>query len=76
MKMKADKETDKLFKHHFVATSKEFHQLMMEIDDQQVSMTKKKAQKLSLLRTQIKIRKIFLGKKLRLYLLIWENNEL
>ena len=49
MKMKADKETDELFKHHLVATSKELHQLLMEIDDQQVSMTKKKAQKLSLL---------------------------
>ena len=66
MKMKADKETDELFKHHLVATSKELRQLMMEIDDQQVSMTKKKAQKLSLLRTQIKIRKKVLGQKIHI----------
>lgn len=66
MKMKAHKETDELVKQHLITTSKELHQLITKIDDQQVSMTKKRTQKLSLLRTQINIRKKVLRQKIQI----------
>ena len=48
IKTKAQIEIDKLSQQHVIATSKELHQF-------QVSKSKKRTQKLSLLRTQVKV---------------------
>ena len=57
IKMKLQKESDHLSKNHLVATAEELHELMCEIEESNASASKKKAQKLSLLKQQVKTRK-------------------
>ena len=64
--MKTQIETDKLSQNHLIATSKELYQIMKEIEESQISASKKRAQKLSVLKTQINIRKKVLGQKIRI----------
>ena len=59
LKRKTQKEKDGLSQLHLIRTSQELLQALEEIDTQSVSATKKRAQKLSLLKTQIKISKKF-----------------
>ena len=54
IKMKLQKESDHLSKNHLVATAEELHKLMCEIEESDASASKKKAQKLSLLKQQVK----------------------
>ena len=57
LKQKARQEKDELLKHHLITTAEELHQVLLSIDANSMSAQKKKAQKTSLLKTQVKIRK-------------------
>ena len=63
-KKKATLEKDKLSKLHLITSSEELHQLLNEIDISSNTTSKKKSQKLSLLRTQINIRKKVLSQNI------------
>lgn len=66
LKKKATLEKDKLSKLHLITSSEELHQLLSEIDISSNTTSKKKAQKLSLLRTQINIRRKVLGQDIHI----------
>lgn len=61
MKKKVTLERDKLSKLHLITSCGELYQLLDEIDTSNSTISKKKTQKLSLLRTQVNIRKKVLG---------------
>ena len=65
MKVKTQ-ESDHLAKEHLVSTAKELQDLIYEIEESDISTSKKKAQKLSLLRRQVNIRKKVLGQKINI----------
>ena len=66
MKVKIQKESDHLAKEYLVSTAKELQDLIYEIEESDISTSKKKAQKLSLLRRQVNIRKKVLGQKINI----------
>ncbi len=66
LKKKTTLERDKLSKLHLITSSEELQKLLSEIDTSNNTTSKKKAQKLSLLRTQINIRKKVLGQDIHI----------
>lgn len=66
LKKKATLEKDKLCKLHLITSSEELHHFLSEIDISSNTTSKKKAQKLSLLRTQINIRRKVLGQDIHI----------
>ena len=65
-KNKATLEKYKLSKLHLITSSEELRQLLNEIDISSETTSKKKSQKLSLLRTQINIRKKVLSQNIQI----------
>ena len=59
---RAQVEKDKLLEEHLI-TSEELHQSISDIDKEQISISKKKKKKITLLKTQMNIRKKLLKKK-------------
>ena len=59
LKQKAQQERDELSQKHLITTSQELQEMLCSIESENVSATKKKDRKVSLLKTQIKIRKKF-----------------
>lgn len=57
LKEKLQKERDELSKYHLITSSEELHQQLLKIDNERISTAKKKSQKVSLLKTQVRIRK-------------------
>ena len=66
LKKKAILERDELSKLHLITSSEELQELLTEIDISNNTISKKKAQKLSLLRTQINIRRKVLGQNIHI----------
>lgn len=66
LKRKAQQERDRLSQLHLVTASEELHQALLRIDTENLSVAKKKAQKLLLLKTQIKIRKKVFGQTIHI----------
>ncbi len=66
LKRKAQQERDKLSQQHLITTSDELRQALLDIESLQLTAAKMKAQKLSLLKTQIRIRKKVLHQNIRI----------
>lgn len=66
MKIKMQKQKDHLEKQHLVTSAKELQDLMNKIEESEICASKKKVQKLSLLKCQINIRKKVLGQKINI----------
>ena len=68
LKRKKQKERDELSQNHLITTPEELRQVLLSIDAENMSAQRKKAEKLSVLRTQIKIRKKVLGEHISIAL--------
>ena len=66
LKRKVQQERDELSQLHLITTSEELHQVLADVDCESFSAAKKRAQTLSILRTQIKIRKKVLGQNIHI----------
>ena len=66
LKEKAQQERDELSQLNLVTTSEELHQAIADIDNSSISAAKKTAQKRTLVRTQINIRRKVLGQNIRI----------
>ena len=55
MKQKAQSEIERLSQIHLVTSSQELYLALSKIDDQNISGSKKKGEKLSFLRTQVNV---------------------
>ena len=62
---RAQVEKDKLLEEHLI-TSEELHQSISDIDKEQISISKKKKKKITLLKTQVNIRKKLLKEKIQI----------
>ena len=62
LKRKAQVEKDKLSQMHLITTCEELLEALADIESQEITCTKKRAQKLQLLKNQVKIMKKVLGK--------------
>lgn len=68
LKKKMQQERDELFHHHLITTAAELRDELQNIDTEDISSQSKKARKLSLLRTQIKIRRKVLNQDIRIHM--------
>ena len=75
LKKKTTLERAKLSKLHLITSSEELQKLLSEIDTSNNTTSKKKAQKLSVLRTQINIRRKVLGQDIHIPFSHYENND-
>ena len=66
LKQKAEQERNELSQLHLITTSEELRQAIVDIDNKSLSAAKKTAEKCSLVRIQIKIRKKILGQNIRI----------
>ena len=66
LKRKAQEERDELSHEHLITSSQELQEMLCSIEAENVSATRKKAKKVSLLKTQIKIRKKLLGQNIHI----------
>lgn len=66
-KRKAQQEKDELLQHHLITTSSELDSMLGRIDTEKISAQQKKAKKIQLLKTQIRIRKKILGQDIRIF---------
>ena len=64
MKQKAQSEIERLSQIHLVTSSQELYLALSKIDDQNISGSKKKGEKLSFLRTQVNVWKKVLGRNI------------
>lgn len=66
LRRKAHQERDELLQHHLITTSTELHETLQVIDTESISAQRKKSKKISVLKTQIRIRKKVLGQDIRI----------
>ena len=66
LKRKIQEERDELAQEHLITTSQELQEMLCIIEAENISATKKKAKKVSLLKTQIKIRRKLLGQNIHI----------
>ncbi len=66
LKRKNQEERDELAQEHLITTSRELQEMLYSIEAENVSATKKKAKKVSFLKTQIKIRKKLLRQNIHI----------
>ena len=74
LEKKLHKDKEKLSQHHLITSSTELREELLAIDEESMSAAKKKNKNVSLLKTQIQIRKSYV-KHCLLCLLVIENSD-